>query len=111
MATRYGNQTPTHSVVLPYTDSKGPEALVLYSETGREAQPWQKRLIDQIMAVDEDGLWLHAKFGYAVPRRNGKGEILTIRELYGIQNGEHILHTAHRTTTSSSAAKTLLLFL
>lgn len=107
MATRYGNQTPTHSVVLPYTDSKGPEALVLYSETGREAQPWQKRLIDQIMAVDEDGLWLHAKFGYAVPRRNGKGEILTIRELYGIQNDEHILHTAHRTTTSSSAAKRL----
>ena len=107
MATRYGNQTPTHSVVLPYTDSKGPEALVLYSETGREAQPWQKRLIDQIMAVDEDGLWLHAKFGYAVPRRNGKGEILTIRELYGIQNGEHILHTAHRATTSSSAAKRL----
>lgn len=107
MATRIGNQTPTHSVVLPYTDSKGPEALVLYSETGREPQDWQILLIDNILATNEDGLWVHPKYGYSVPRRNGKGEILTIRELYGLSIGEHILHTAHRTTTSSSASKRL----
>lgn len=107
MATRYGNQTPTHSVVLPYTDSKGAEACTLYAETGREPQPWQTLLIDNILATNEDGLWVHPKYGYSVPRRNGKGEILTIRELYGLSIGEHILHTAHRTTTSSSASKRL----
>ena len=32
---------------------------------------WQKNLLDPIMAVDEDGLWVHQKFGYAIPRRNG----------------------------------------
>ena len=107
MATKYGNQTPTHSVVLPYTDTKGPAALDLYRETGREPQEWQENLINNIMAVNDDDLWVHTKVGYSVPRRNGKGEILTIRELYGIEIGEHICHTAHRTTTSSSASKRL----
>ena len=107
MATKFGNQTPTHSVVLPYTDTKGPAALDLYRETGREPQEWQENLINNIMAVNDDDLWVHTKFGYSVPRRNGKGEILTIRELYGIEIGEHICHTAHRTTTSSSASKRL----
>lgn len=46
---------------------------------------------------------MHTKFGYAVPRRNGKNEIAAIRELYGLQQGESILHTAHRTTTSRAA--------
>ena len=50
---------------------------------------------------------MHTKFGYSVPRRNGKNEIAAIRELYGLTVGERILHTAHRTTTSSSASKRL----
>ena len=107
MATRIGNQTPTHSVVLPYTETNGPAALDLYRATGREPQEWQKSMICDILAVNDDGLWVHPKFGYSVPRRNGKGEILTIREMYGIEIGEHICHTAHRTTTSSSASKRL----
>ena len=107
MATRIGNQTPTHSVVLPYTDTKGPEALDLYRATTREPQEWQESLVNDILAVNDDGLWVHPKYGYSVPRRNGKGEILTIRELYGLTIGERICHTAHRTTTSSSASKRL----
>ena len=107
MATRYGNQTPTHSVVLPYTETKGPAAQDLYRATGREPQEWQQNLVNDIMSVNDEGLWVHPKFGYSVPRRNGKGEVLTIRELYGIEVGEHVCHTAHRTTTSSSASKRL----
>lgn len=104
---RYGNQTPTQSVVVPYANSKGPDAVNLYMETGREPQEWQSNLVSDILAVNEDGLWTHSKFGYSVPRRNGKGEILTIIELYGLHTGINILHTAHRTTTSSSAAARL----
>lgn len=104
---RIGNQVPTHSVVLPYSQTRGDEALKCYQETGREAQEWQANLIKDILSVNDDGLWVHPKFGYSVPRRNGKGEILTIREMYGIEIGEHICHTAHRTTTSSSASKRL----
>ena len=104
---RKGRQTPTQSVVLPYYETHGQEAIDAYNESGRIAQEWQELLLCDILAVNEDGLWTHTKFGYSVPRRNGKNEIAAIRELYGLQRGEKILHTAHRTTTSSSASKRL----
>jgi len=104
MAARKGSQTPTQSFILPYTDTKGPAAIDLYNESGNTAQEWQEIQLNNILATNEDGLWTHAKYGYAVPRRNGKGEILIMRELYGIQIGEHILHTAHLASTSSAAA-------
>lgn len=100
---RLGRQTPTQSVLLSYAKTRGEEAIALYEKTGRKAQDWQKLLIYDLLAYDEDELWVHSKFGYAVPRRNGKNEVVSIRELYGIIKGEHILHTAHRTPTSSSA--------
>lgn len=108
---RIGRQTPTQSVVLPYKNTRGNEAVELYSETGRAAQEWQSLLLYDILAVNDDGLWTHTKFGYSVPRRNGKNEIVAIREFFGLINGEKILHTAHRTTTSSSASKRLAKFL
>lgn len=104
---RKGRQTPTQSVVLPYFETKGQEAIESYNESGRTAQEWQELLLSDILAVNDDDLWTHTKFGYSVPRRNGKNEIAAIRELYGLENGERILHTAHRTTTSSSASKRL----
>ena len=101
--TRLGRQTPTVSVVLPYTESKGAEAIALYNRSGRTALDWQALILEDIMALDENGLWLHMKFGWSVPRRNGKSEDLVIRSLYGITHGERILYTAHRTTTSHNA--------
>ena len=104
---RKGRQTPTKSVVLPYTASYGQDAINLYNRSGRTAQEWQELLLFDILAVNEDGLWVHTKFGYSVPRRNGKNEIVVMRELYGVTHGERILHTAHRTTTSASASRRL----
>ena len=104
MDVRYGRQTPTSSVVLPYTDTLGERAIELYAETGRTPQPWQEALIYDIRALDEEGVFIHSKFGYEVPRRNGKGEIITIIELDDLFAGRRTLHTAHRTTTSSSAS-------
>lgn len=101
---RYGRQTPTSSVVLPYTNTLGDRAIESYRETGKEPQPWQEALVYDIRAADSDGFFLHSKFGYQVPRRNGKGEILTIVELDDLKAGRKVLHTAHRATTSSSAA-------
>ena len=104
---RKGRQTPTQSVVLPYFVTKGNEAIEIYNQCGRTAQEWQELLLYDILATNEDGLWTHTKFGYSVPRRNGKNEVVAIRELYGLIKGEKILHTAHRTTTSSAASKRL----
>ena len=104
MDVRYGRQTPTSSVVLPYTETLGERAVNLYRATGREPQPWQESLVYDIRAVDENGLFVHMRFGYEGPRRNGKGEIITIVELDDLFDGRRCLHTAHRTTTSSSAS-------
>lgn len=100
---RVGNQIPTQSVILPYENSYGDEAVQLYNLSGNVCQEWQALMLSDIMAVNEDGLWVHTKFGYSVPRRNGKTEILTQRELWGLFNGEHILHTAHLTDTAHIA--------
>lgn len=100
---RVGNQLPTTSVILPYERSYGQEAAQLYQLSGNTLQQWQELVITDIMAVNEDGLWTHTKFGFSVPRRNGKTEILTSRELHGLMTGEHILHTAHLTDTAHIA--------
>lgn len=100
---KVGRQTPTDSVVLSYTESKGGEAVALYNSSGRTAQQWQELMVYDIMAVNDEGLWTHMKFGWSIPRRNGKSEILIIRANYGITHGERILYTAHRTTTSHNA--------
>lgn len=99
MDTRYGRQEPTVSVIEPYESTKGNEAVELYNATERTVLPWQEALCYDIMAVDDEGLWVYQKFGYAVPRRNGKSENALMRCLWGIANGERILYTAHRAKT------------
>lgn len=100
---RIGRQTPTLSVVLPYKETKGDEAVALYNSTGKTAREWQQIQLYDIMATNDEGLWVHTRYGYEVPRRNGKGEVILIRELWGLKNGEKIMHTAHRTATAHSA--------
>jgi len=97
-----GRQDPTISVVMNYTETKGQEAVDLYEIAEKNVYPWQSALCYDIMAVNEEGLWTHQKFGYSVPRRNGKSECVLMRCLWGLKNGERILYTAHRATTSHS---------
>lgn len=100
---RLGKQTPTISIRLPYTESLGTEAVALYNRSDRTAQDWQAIMLEDIMAVNTDGLWVHMKFGWSIPRRNGKSEILIMRALHGVSHNERVLYTAHRTTTSHNA--------
>jgi len=99
---RVGRQSPTVSVILPYRDTKGPEAIELYDTSEKDMLEWQTALTYDIMAVDDDGLWIHQKFGYSVPRRNGKTEIALARCIWGLKHGERILYTAHRASTAHS---------
>lgn len=103
MEARYGRQTPTTSIVMSYQSTKGQEAVDLYNTSNKTALPWQELLLSDIMGVTEDGLWAHQKFGLEMPRRNGKNEVITQREFWGLKNGEKICHTAHRVTTSHQA--------
>lgn len=104
MAVRVGRQTPTKRLVKSYKKTLGAEASALYNKSQkRTANLWQEKLLNDMMAVNTKGLWVHPKFGYSVPRRNGKNEVIVMRELWGLENGERICHTAHRTTTSHAA--------
>lgn len=100
---RTGRQEPTASRVLSYEKTLGPEAIDLYEKKEKTSYPWQQLQIFDIMAVNDEGLWIHTRYGFEVPRRNGKNEIITIRELWGLKRGEQILHTAHRTDTAHKA--------
>lgn len=106
--TRKGLQTPTNSVILPYKKTDGEEAVRLYNSTGRKALEWQELLLYDILARNDDGLWTHSKFGYQVSRRNGKNEVIVMREAEGLKNGECILHTAHQTDTAHAAWERLM---
>jgi phage terminase large subunit-like protein len=111
MDVRIGEQTPTKSVILPYDESMGDQAVEYYERSGREAFDWQKFMVNAIMAKNSEGLWTHMNFGYSVPRQNGKNEIIAIRELYALEEGERVLHTAHRTNTSKAAFDRLVAIL
>lgn len=100
---RIGRQFPTQSVVLPYTETRGGEALLLYDQSTRKTMEWQQSMMYDIMAVDDEGLWRHIKFGTSIPRRNGKTELPIMRSIWGILHGEAVLYTAHRTNTSTSS--------
>lgn len=100
---RFGNQHPTQSVILPYDKSLYQEAIEYYERTGRKCYKWQSDLLKSVMAVDDDGLWVHQKFGFSISRRNGKTEIVYDVELWSLENGLNVLHTAHRISTSHSS--------
>lgn len=105
---RIGEQSPTKSKFIPFEKTQSDEAIELYQQSTRMVYEWQEALLQPLLALNDDNLWTHMKFGLAVPRQNGKNEIVAIRELYGLYQGEKLLHTAHRTTTSATAFNRLL---
>ena len=108
---KYGNQTPTQAVILDYTESLGGEVVDLYKRTGLRPYPWQENLISALFAVNAEGLWTHSRFGYAIPRRNGKTEVVYMAELWGLFHGLNILHTAHRISTAHASFEKLKKYL
>ena len=100
---RFGNQTPTQSIILPYKKTAYQEAIDIYHKTSLKSYDWQADLVASVMAIDDEGLWVHQKFGFSIPRRNGKTEIVYIVELWALEHGLNVLHTAHRISTSHSS--------
>ena len=42
---KLGRQTPTISVILPYTETLGGEAIEMYDKSSRNSLEWQQRLV------------------------------------------------------------------
>ena len=108
---KIGNQLPTKSYRNIYSSTLFEEAVKIYERTGLKVYDWQKNILKDVMALDEDNLWAHQKYGYSVPRRNGKTEIAYIVELWGLHHELKILHTAHRISTSHSSFEKLKKYL
>ena len=108
---RFGNQHPTQSVILPYTNTLYQEAVDIYHKSKHECYEWQLNMLAPIMAIDDEGLWVHQKFGFSIPRRNGKTEIVYVLELWALEQGLSTLHTAHRISTSHSSFEKLKKYL
>lgn len=105
---RRGKQTPTICIRLPYTESLGTEAVDLYNQSDRTAQDWQALMLEDLMAVNDSGLWIHMKYGWSIPRRNGKSEILIMRANWDLLHERRCLYTAHRESTAASAWEKVL---
>ena len=105
---RIGNPVPSFTNVTKPEKSKGKQAIALYAATRQKLMEWQQTQIIGLMARDGKNLWSYPDWCLSLSRRNGKGEILAARELWGIlAAGEKILHTAHRTSTSHDAYERL----
>lgn len=101
----------------PIVGTLGEEAVDLAAVAGLEADPWQEHFMKRSLSVREDRRyfnkytkreefkWQAFENTLIVPRQNGKGSILEIRELAGLYIfGERVLiHTAHNFDTAREA--------
>lgn len=93
----------------PYGASCGTDATDLAAECGIHLDGWQARVLEHGLAERRDGKWQHRSVGVCVPRQNGKGVIITARELAGLflLEEELILHTAHNFKTAKDGMRRL----
>lgn len=100
-----GGRAPRIVSVPGYARSLGHEALEVAEAFGIVPDPWQRETVIDACGVRPDGKWAAFEVGLNVPRQNGKGGIIEIRELAGVFAwGERlIIHSAHEFATSMEA--------
>ena len=100
----FGNQTPTYSWCASYNRTQGNVAAALSDAYALPPHPWQRTILNDWLAIDDDGRLLNSLCLLPVPRQNGKTGVCDPRETYGlVVRGEWILHTAHEYQTSRKA--------
>lgn len=98
---RYGSQQPRYRLIPPARSSAGAEAVDLAASAGLLLEPHQALVLEGALGEQHDGRWSAFEVGVVEPRQNGKGGIITARELAGLYLfGEELqTHTAHRFDT------------
>ena len=101
---RVGNQNPTFRHTASYTKSEGQYASDLSANYALTPHPWQNLVLDDWLAVDDNGKLIHSFCVLEVPRQNGKTGVSDPRETWGlVKRGEQILHTAQEFQTAKKA--------
>lgn len=101
---RRGCQTPTYSWCDSYDRTEGRQAVELSRVYGMPPHPWQASILNDWLALDDDGRLLNSLCILEVPRQNGKTGVCDPRETWGlVKRGEWILHTAQEYQTAKKA--------
>lgn len=104
MSYKVGNQTPTRSWCASYDRSEGALACAYSDAYGLPPHPWQRAVLNDWLALDDDGGLLNSLCVLPVPRQNGKTGVCDPRETWGlVHRGEWILHTAQEYQTAKKA--------
>ena len=99
-----GNQVPTFHHAEKYKKTEGIYAAQLSESYDLKPHPWQKDILNDWLAVDNDGKLIHSYCVLEVPRQNGKTGVSDPRETWGlIKRAESILHTAQEFQTAKKA--------
>lgn len=101
---RTGDQNPTYRHSAEYDKSEGEYAIELASAYALKPHPWQELILNDWLAVDDNGKLLNSFCVLEVPRQNGKTGVSDPRETWGlVKRGEQILHTAQEFQTAKKA--------
>ena len=79
-----GNQKPRLDIFEPGDTSKAELLFELLDEYGMELLEWERLVLRRWLAEDKNGNFVNLECGLAVPRQNGKSEIIVARIIYGI---------------------------
>ena len=101
---RYGEQSPNYSWCGSYARTEGAFAVAIANSYGLAPHPWQQSVLNDWLALDDEGKLLNSLCVLPVPRQNGKTGVCDPRETWGlIHRGEAILHTAQEYQTAKKA--------
>lgn len=106
------SQEPTFHIAEEYSKTYGPVATAIAAAIGVDLDPCQQATINDWLAFDYRGKWVHRRNGEMKPRQNGKTVLLETRIEFGIlgipailkakgkkARGERILYSAHDYST------------
>lgn len=101
---RVGNQEPTYRWSTDYQKTEGIYASQLAAAYGLPPHEWQQKVLNDWLAVDDEGKLINNYCLLEVPRQNGKTGVSDPRETWGlVKRAEQILHTAQEYQTAKKA--------
>lgn len=99
-----GEQRPTRSWCESYTRTEGHMAAAMADSYGMPPHPWQRSVLNDWLAIADDGTLLNDTCLLHVPRQNGKTGVSDPRCTWGlVSRGEWILYTAQEFQTAKKA--------